>query len=31
LTSEMDENGNGPGSIVFSDPDGNIILIDQHI
>jgi catechol 2,3-dioxygenase-like lactoylglutathione lyase family enzyme len=31
LTSETDANGNGPGSIVFSDPDGNVILIDQHI
>ncbi|MDP4843879.1 MAG: VOC family protein [Salibacteraceae bacterium] len=31
LTNEMDENGNGHGSIVFSDPDGNVILIDQHI
>ncbi len=31
LMSETDANGNGPGSIVFSDPDGNVILIDQHI
>jgi len=31
LQSEADENGNGPASCVFSDPDGNVILIDQHI
>lgn len=31
LQSEADENGNGPASFVFSDPDGNVILIDQHI
>jgi predicted lactoylglutathione lyase len=24
-------NGEGPGSILFFDPDGNGILIDQHI
>lgn len=24
-------NGSGSGSMVFSDPDGNVILIDQHI
>ncbi|NRA92726.1 MAG: VOC family protein [Psychroserpens sp.] len=31
LVQETDENGSGPGSIVFVDPDGNTILIDQHI
>ena len=31
LVKETDENGSGPGSIVFVDPDGNTILIDQHI
>jgi catechol 2,3-dioxygenase-like lactoylglutathione lyase family enzyme len=30
LTSEVDEAGTGPGSIVLTDPDGNTILIDQH-
>lgn len=30
LTTEADENTNGPASIVLSDPDGNMILIDQH-
>ncbi len=30
LISEADENSNGPGSIMLTDPDGNMILIDQH-
>jgi catechol 2,3-dioxygenase-like lactoylglutathione lyase family enzyme len=30
LTSEADETTNGPASITLSDPDGNIVLIDQH-
>jgi len=30
LATEADENSEGPASIVFSDPDGNTILIDQH-
>jgi catechol 2,3-dioxygenase-like lactoylglutathione lyase family enzyme len=30
LTSEADEKSTGPASITVSDPDGNIILIDQH-
>lgn len=30
LDSEVDEAGSGPGSIMFKDPDGNVILIDQH-
>jgi predicted lactoylglutathione lyase len=29
--SEADENTTGPASFVISDPDGNTILIDQHI
>lgn len=29
--SEADENGSGPGSLFITDPDGNTILIDQHI
>ena len=28
---ETDENGSGPGSIMLTDPDGNMILIDQHV
>ncbi|WP_075343841.1 VOC family protein [Tenacibaculum agarivorans] len=31
LEKEADESSNGPESIVFFDPDGNSILIDQHI
>ncbi len=31
LETEADENTTGPGSIVMVDPDGNAILIDQHI
>ena len=30
LTTEVDENTNGPASISLLDPDGNPILIDQH-
>jgi catechol 2,3-dioxygenase-like lactoylglutathione lyase family enzyme len=30
LTSEADENTTGPASFTVSDPDGNVILIDQH-
>lgn len=29
--SEADENTAGPASFVISDPDGNTILVDQHI
>jgi len=31
LQTEVDEAGSGPGSIFISDPDGNSILIDQHV
>uniref|UniRef100_UPI004049428C VOC family protein n=1 Tax=Flavobacterium sp. TaxID=239 RepID=UPI004049428C len=31
LVTEADETTKGPGSIVLTDPDGNTILIDQHI
>ena len=30
LTSEADETTKGPASITLADPDGNIILFDQH-
>jgi catechol 2,3-dioxygenase-like lactoylglutathione lyase family enzyme len=30
LVSEADESTEGPASIVLMDPDGNMILIDQH-
>ncbi|GAA3594876.1 hypothetical protein GCM10022396_10020 [Flavivirga amylovorans] len=29
--SEADENTTGPASFVVMDPDGNAILIDQHV
>ena len=31
LTTEADESTTGPASIVLIDPDGNSILIDQHV
>lgn len=30
LTSEVDGNTSGPASLMLTDPDGNVILIDQH-
>jgi catechol-2,3-dioxygenase len=30
LTTEADENTSGPASLMVTDPDGNVILIDQH-
>ena len=31
LTSEADESTSGPASFVVFDPDGNPILVDQHV
>lgn len=31
LQSEADENSMGPASFIAVDPDGNTILVDQHI
>jgi predicted lactoylglutathione lyase len=31
LKNEADQNTSGPASIVLTDPDGNVILIDQHV
>lgn len=31
FVSEANESGSGPGSFVMMDPDGNTILVDQHI
>lgn len=31
LEKETDGSASGPASIVFYDPDGNTILIDQHV
>jgi len=30
LTLEADESTTGPASIMLNDPDGNVILLDQH-
>ena len=31
LVSEADENGTGPASFMALDPDGNPVLVDQHV
>lgn len=31
LEREIDESSSGPASMAFFDPDGNAILIDQHV
>lgn len=31
LLSEVDADSTGPASIMLTDPDGNKILIDQHV
>jgi predicted enzyme related to lactoylglutathione lyase len=31
IMNPTDEKGSGPGSFVVVDPDGNTILIDQHV
>jgi catechol 2,3-dioxygenase-like lactoylglutathione lyase family enzyme len=31
LSSEADESGTGPASFVALDPDGNPVLVDQHV
>ena len=31
LATEADESTTGPGSLMMLDPDGNPILIDQHV
>ncbi len=30
LSSEADEKTTGPASLTLTDPDGNVILVDQH-
>lgn len=30
LLSEADESTSGPANLMLADPDGNVILIDQH-
>jgi lactoylglutathione lyase len=31
LVSEVDESTTGPGSFIAIDPDGNPVLVDQHV
>ena len=31
LTTEADESSSGPASLMLADPDGNTILLDQHV
>jgi catechol 2,3-dioxygenase-like lactoylglutathione lyase family enzyme len=31
LETEADENTSGPASFIVIDPDGNAILVDQHV
>ena len=31
LVSEADENSTGPANLIAVDPDGNPILVDQHV
>ena len=31
LMTEADENTTGPGSFIAVDPDGNPVLVDQHV
>ena len=30
LLTQADESGTGPASFVLTDPDGNVIMFDQH-
>jgi hypothetical protein len=31
LTARADPAGKGPAHIILSDPDGNVIMLDQHV
>lgn len=31
LNREADESSSGPASVVVIDPDGNVVLLDQHV
>jgi len=31
IETEVDETTSGPGSLILIDPDGNTVLIDQHV
>ncbi len=31
MTSEADDDATGPASFMIANPDGNTILVDQHV
>lgn len=31
ITTRVAPNSSGPAHIIFSDPDGNVIMLDQHV
>lgn len=31
MIAEADESSTGPASFMIADPDGNVILVDQHV
>lgn len=31
LTTQADEASDGPAHLILSDPDGNVIMLDQHV
>jgi len=31
LSTRAEVDGNGPAHLMLSDPDGNVILVDQHV
>lgn len=31
FVQEADPSSTGPGSFIITDPDGNVILVDQHV
>lgn len=31
ITTRADPDTKGPAHIIFSDPDGNVIMLDQHV
>jgi len=30
IDNEVDDNASGPAGFMITDPDGNVVLIDQH-
>ena len=31
IATRTDPDGHGPGHVVLEDPDGNVIMLDQHV